>query len=292
MVISLLFIGFLLSSPTPVSKPRALPELVFSLKPDKNPDAMIAERESLQKFLSQILDRKVRVIVPQSAAVIIEGFKNSQIDLAFIGSVDMLEAKNKKSAEILAAVSFNGKTSYESYWLTSKDKSYQSLADLKGSPVAFASRTSTSGYLIPWDAMIQAGQLSQGQNPEIFFGRSNVLFGSGYVSAVQMLFAGRAEAAAVSDYVFLTDSYLSKVEKSKLRILQKQGPVPTHVLAMRKSLSPDEKQQLTKIVSTLNLKENNLLRDKLFNSELVSVNEDEHLAPTKQALERTRIRLN
>ena len=41
---------------------------------------------------------------------------------------------------------------YNSIWLSLKNKPYKSISELKGKPVAFASRSSTSGFLIPtWD---------------------------------------------------------------------------------------------------------------------------------------------
>ncbi len=119
-----------------------------------------------------------------------------------------------------------------------------------------------------------------------------MLFGSGYVSAVELLLQGRAEAAAVSDYVLNTDNYLSKEQKARLRILQKQGPVPTHVLAVRKNLSKESKKLFQQLVTELNQAPNQDLRNKLFNAELISVDENQHLEPTKKALERTRIRMN
>ena len=48
----------------------SLKKIVIALKPDKNPDQMIAERESLEKYLSEKLGRPVEVIIPLSAAVI------------------------------------------------------------------------------------------------------------------------------------------------------------------------------------------------------------------------------
>ena len=46
-------------------------ELVVALKPDKNPDAMLAEQRALEGFLGERLGGKVRVIVPLSTAVIV-----------------------------------------------------------------------------------------------------------------------------------------------------------------------------------------------------------------------------
>jgi len=134
------------------ASPATLSKVVVALKPDKDPDAMIAEREQLSKYLSDKLGRPVEVIVPLSAAVILEGLSNGTIDLAYLSATDMLNAISQQSATILLAGEIDGKPSYQSYWVTLKDKPYQSIADLKGKPVAFSSKTSTSGYVIPlWD---------------------------------------------------------------------------------------------------------------------------------------------
>ena len=110
---------------------------------------MIAERAQLSKYLSNKLGKPVEVIVPLSAAVILEGLSNGTIDLAYLSATDMLNAMNQQTASILLAGEIDGKTSYQSYWVTLKDKPYQSIADLKGKPIAFSGKTSTSGYVIP-----------------------------------------------------------------------------------------------------------------------------------------------
>ncbi|HEY5811060.1 MAG TPA: PhnD/SsuA/transferrin family substrate-binding protein, partial [Terrimicrobiaceae bacterium] len=164
--------------------PAALSKVVVALKPDKDPDAMIAERTQLSKFLSDRLGRPVEVIVPLSGAVILEGLSNATIDLAYLSATDMLNAINQEIAGILLAGEIDGKTSYQSYWVTLKEKPYQSVVDLKGKSVAFSSRTSTSGYVIPlWD-LRQKNLISDSGKAEEFFGAGNVWFGSGYVSAV------------------------------------------------------------------------------------------------------------
>jgi ABC-type phosphate/phosphonate transport system substrate-binding protein len=56
----------------PVVSATEMPaEVVVALKPDKDPDKMLAEREALAKALAASLGRPVKVIVPLSAAVII-----------------------------------------------------------------------------------------------------------------------------------------------------------------------------------------------------------------------------
>ncbi|MFP5519269.1 MAG: PhnD/SsuA/transferrin family substrate-binding protein, partial [Bdellovibrionia bacterium] len=123
--------------------------------------------------------------------------------------------------------------------------------------------------------------LQKEQNPEAFFGKNNVYYGSGYTSAIQRIFEGNAEAAAVSDYVFLEDKHLTAEEKSKLRILQKQGPVPTHIIAIRKTISDNQKKLLKKALLDLN-QENPELRDQVFTSKLVESTSEKHLSSLKE----------
>lgn len=259
--------------------------VVVALKPDKDPEKMIEERKRLSEYLSQKLQKPVQVIVPLSGAVIMEGFANNTIDLAYLSASEMIKAQDQKVADLLLAGEINGKTSYLSYWLCLKEKPYTKIDELRGKPIAFASKTSTSGYIIPHFDLIRRGLLQPQEDPEKFFGSSQVWYGSGYVSGVERLFSGEAEAAAVSDYVFDKDKHLTPEQKSKLKILQSQGDVPTHTLAVRSLLPAADQQALLQALESLNNPENELLRDKLFTSKLIRVDSSTHLQPLRAALQ-------
>lgn len=258
-------------------------KLVVALKPDKDPDQMIAERESLQKYLSEKLGgRTVEVIIPLSAAVINEGFANGTIDIGYLSANDLIKAKD---AELMLVGEIDGKTTYKSYWLTLKDKNYTKIEDLKGKPVAFASRTSTSGFIIPlWD-LKKRNLLGDANDPETFFGKGNVFYGTGYVSAVERVLNGDAEAAAVSYYVLDEDKHLTAEQREKLTKVQEQGDVPTHIIAVRKGITGADRDKLKAAFLTLNDSANTQLRDKLFTSKLVEADQETHLKPLKEALE-------
>lgn len=263
--------------------------VVVALKPDKDPDQMQQERSNLSEFLRSQVGERSDVVIPMSSSVILEGFQSQTIDVAYISSMDMIRAMKSKSAEVLLAAEVEGNLHYQSLWLTLKDKPYQSIEDLKGKPIAYSGRTSTSGFLIPTADLVRRGLLKN-KKPESFFGRRNVWFGTGYVSAVERVLNGDAEAAAVSDYVFYGDKHLSYEQKSKLKVLQTQGPVPTHVLAIRSSIDPEKKAKIKKALLSLNDTNNQPLRDRLFNSKLREVNPDEHLKGTVEALDLTGLR--
>lgn len=261
--------------------------LVIALKPDKDPEKMLAERKTLADFLSEKLDKPVQVIVPLSSAVIMEGFANQTIDLAYLSATEMIKAEAQKTADLLLAGEIDGKTIYNSYWLCLKEKPYTKIDELRGKPIAFASKTSTSGFLVPHFDLIRRGLLQNQEDPEKFFGSGKVWYGSGYVSGVERLFSGEVEAAAVSDYVFDKEKHLTPEQKSKLKVLQKQGDVPTHTIAIRSNIEPIMKAKILKALELLNTPEYEELRDKVFTSKLIPVDASAHLQPIRDALQAT-----
>jgi phosphonate transport system substrate-binding protein len=258
--------------------------LVVALKPDKDPDAMLAERRTLAAMLTAQLNQPVEVIVPLSGAVIVEGLANGTIDVAYLSATDMLNARRSGAATLLLAGEIEGRTWYRSYWVTLKDKPYRSVRDLRGLPIAFSSRTSTSGYVIPLYDLHQQGLISAKGSAEEFFGRDHVWFGSGYVSAIERVLRGEAEAAAVSYYVLDQDKHLSVEQRAQLRKLAEQGPVPTHVLAVGRRVSTGDRERLRQALLALNQPEHDALRERAFVARLVEVDEAGHLRSLEAAL--------
>lgn len=90
-------------APIRAASPATLSKVVVALKPDKDPDSMIAERKQLSEYLSKALGKPVEVIVPLSSAVILEGLSNGTIDLAYLSATDMINATNEQTATLLLA---------------------------------------------------------------------------------------------------------------------------------------------------------------------------------------------
>lgn len=260
-----------------------LSALVVALEPDKNPDAMLADKEALQAYLSEKVGQEVKVIIPISSAVIREGMQNGTLDMAYLSSTATALLAENAAVDVLLANAYDGKPYYASYWLALKDAPYNSVEDLRGKPVAFSSRTSTSGYMIPtWD-LYKKGLITLEDGHEGFFGTGNVHYGVGYVSAVERVLDGSVEAAAVSYYVLDKNKHLSLEQRQKLKVVQEQGPVPSHVIAVRSGLDEGTRARLQGAFLAMN-DDAPELRDRLFGAPLVAANSDEHLAVTREAL--------
>ena len=61
-------------------------KIIVALEPDKDPDAMLADRAALESYLSETTGKPVEAIVPMSSAVIYEGLRNGTIDLAYLSA--------------------------------------------------------------------------------------------------------------------------------------------------------------------------------------------------------------
>jgi len=271
------------SKPESASEGLSLKKVVIALKANKNPEKMLAEKEAFETYLSAQLSRPVEVLIPTDSSVVVESFRNGTLDLGYLSSTDAARNLDQDTASILLIHLKNGKPNYQSIWLSLKDRTYQSIEELQDKPVAFASRSSTSGYLIPvWD-LTKRGLAGKEKALNDFF--SKTIYGTGYVSAVEKVLSGEVEAAAVSDYVLEGDNkYLNDEQKSRLRIIQKQGPVPSHTICARASLSASDRAILQEALLAMN-QQNPTLRDQVFNGELVVVDQDKHLQVTREALE-------
>ena len=261
----------------------SLDRLIIAVKPDKNPDRMLHEKAELGAYLEWVLGIPVEIIVPLSSTVIAAGFGNGTIDLGYLSSTGAVRAIKEGVAEVLLVGEIRGKPHYMSYWITLKGKPYNGIEDLRGKPIAFSSRTSTSGFLIPtWD-LYKRDLITLEGGPEGFFGDGNVYFGIGYVSAAEKVLKEEVEAAAVSYYVLDEDRHLDEDQRSRLKMFAQQGPVPSHVIAARRSLEPSDREEIKRALLELN-RARPQLGDKVFNSKLVEADPKKHLRITQEAL--------
>lgn len=282
-------IGFLIGCGPQKDEPAdaSVSKFIIALEPDKDPDAMLEDRKAIQSYLSETTGKPVEAIVPISSTVIYEGLRNGSIDLAYLSATAAAKLVESNIIDILLAELIDGQPHYQSYWITLKDAPYQNVEDLEGQRIAFSSRTSTSGFLIPvWD-LYKKGLIDLETGPEGFFGEGNVFYGVGYVSAAERVLDGSAEAAAVSYYVLDQDKHLSPGQRDRLRMLDSQGPVPSHVVVVRKGLSDADQAAVKDALLRMNTEAVDL-RDRIFGAELAPANAETHLQTTLEALEISR----
>ena len=263
----------------------------IALKPNKNIQAQREDEKTLGDALSRQLGIPVKITTPTNKSIIEAGLANKTIDIGYVSSSDAISFADNEVAEVLLAGQHESQDPdgnayegpyYYSVWLSLQDRPYSGIADLKGKPIAVAARTSTSGYLVPcWD-LIKKGLIPQGGSIEEFFGEGNVFYGSGYVSAVEQVLTGKAEAAAVSYYVYERDKHLNSEQRGKLKVIQRQGPVASHTFCARNSLSAQDRELIKDALLRI-VDEEAELSQSLFGGTLVPVDSTKHLHAPREA---------
>ena len=275
--------------------PRAFAadELVFLFQKQLNPAQMKPKANAVAEQLSRKLGIKVRAIIPGDYAASVQAIVSKTADIAYVDSMSFLLAERDGGASILLAeerpdTAGRKRTDYDSILVIRQESKLSSFEDFireaRNLSVAFTSKSSSSGYLFPYRRMVQAGLLAPKQRVEDSF--KQVTFSGSYDLALREVLAGRADVAAVSNYVLegvSADRYLNPGERAKLRILARIPGVPTHVLIARSGLDSGELSRIKVAIQEMSLQDPSLFSDVYGAASFVPVSA-EHAAATADAV--------
>lgn len=232
-------------------------KIVIAVQPTNTPEQLQTDAKALEQFLSQRLNRPVEIVFPTTYAGVIEALRFGHAQAAFMSAWPLALAEKRAGAEIaLAEVrevvigqEKQEQPYYFSYWVVRPDSPYQTLADLKGKKVALPSSLSTSGYVAPMARMVELGLLPKDKqtDPKGFF--SDVVLAGGYAQGWEALKAGQVEATVIAGDV---SEKLYREVLAGSRVIEQQGPIPSHGVAYAKGLDPQTKQALTDALMALN----------------------------------------
>lgn len=232
-------------------------KIVIAVQPTNTPEQLQTDAKALEQFLSQRLNRPVEIVFPTTYAGVIEALRFGHAQAAFMSAWPLALAEKRAGAEIaLAEVrevvigqEKQEQPYYFSYWVVRPDSPYQKLSDLKGKKVAFPSSLSTSGYVAPMARMVELGLLPKDKqtDPKGFF--SEVVLAGGYAQGWEALKAGQVEATVIAGDV---SEKLYREVLAGTRVIEQQGPIPSHGVAYAKNLDPQTKQALTDALMALN----------------------------------------
>ena len=252
--------------------------------------------DAIANFLSQQLRMPVEAVVSDETAAV-EALRANRVDVAFLSSRPALKAQQLAGARLaLAEVrpGYSGGHTYRSVMVVRKNSPLRTqatpkatLAQLRGKRMAFASKTSGSGYIVPTGQFVGFGFVRNPDRYRDFF--RQVTYGDGYSSALKAVLRGQADVGAVSEYA-LGDPYITKAEANQLRVLYSVGGVPAHGIAIDNDVSASTRNKIVQAMLKLNQPANNkLLKDLSNATKLVPINHDQHLARMRSALKQAKI---
>lgn len=175
--------------------------------------------------------------VAQSYGAVVEALCGGNADIAFVGPVTYLQAKERDCAQLLAVGVKDGQSIYYSGIFARKDSPLRTIADLKGKSAAFGDVNSTSSFAYPLAMMIEAGV-------DPVKDLSALRLTGSHANSLAALIEGRVDAAALS-----FDSYDKAVREgvpgaTDVKVIARSEPIPYPPLVVNSRLPEATKAKL------------------------------------------------
>jgi phosphonate transport system substrate-binding protein len=243
--------------------------IIMGFNPAESAEAIMLNADLLSKEIEKQTGLKIKTFVAGSYSALVVAMKSDYVDIAWLPSFAFVQAEEVADAEVLLKAVRNGEPFYYGAIVVRKDSPIQTVEDLKGKSIAWASETSTSGRIFPLAALI-----NMGIDPDTYFSKEVVA--GGHDSALLAVYHGKVDAAATfsSDAEGTTGSWtqmLDEDKKDEIRAIFVTDPIPADTMSTSKKFhekNPEALAKIVEVVKNLNQTEDGrkLLKD-LYNIE-------------------------
>lgn len=166
----------------------------------------------LQAYLQRATGSPVDLITRRTYQEITTLLVSGQLDAAWICGYPFVA--HRSQLQLVAVPLWHEKPLYQSYLIVDRDRSAESLTDLRGDIHAFSDPDSNSGFLVTRAALAE-----QGLRPETFFSRTFYTYG--HRNVIRAVAAGLAGSGSVDGYVYDVVAELEPELTLGTRILRK-----------------------------------------------------------------------
>lgn len=191
----------------------------------------------LMRELERVLQKRVEVVRSNSYAAVVEGLHAANVDLAELGpaSYALLMERSPSVTAFAALSQASGADApapgtYRSVLVVRADSGYQSLKDLRGKTLSLTDPVSTSGALLP----MQAVQKMTGEPVERYFSR--VTYAGSHLRALEAVHKGMVAAAFVSSRRAEEFAEHRPGTSGEMAVLWQSPPIPNDPFVYRSSL--------------------------------------------------------
>ncbi|MDR3518136.1 MAG: phosphate/phosphite/phosphonate ABC transporter substrate-binding protein [Azospirillaceae bacterium] len=243
--VALLIVAALALSPVTPAGAQARPsKLVVGLLPGESAPTVMRLNEPLRAYLEQRLGLPVELVVGADYAATGEALRFGRLDIAYLGPVTYILRSRSATLEPFARPSHAvvGPT-FQAVIIVPTDSPAQTMADLKGTEIAFGDPASTSGTWVPRYQLLAAGLIS---------GRDYTLRVLGAHDSVAFAVANHKVAAGgLSLPIYQRLVKDGKIPAASTRILAESPAIPEYMWTFREGLDPAFKEELRKAFITV-----------------------------------------
>lgn len=224
------------------------------------------ERMPLQKYLSQQLGREVKLVVFDSYADTVEGLASGSVDFACLGGLTYVRAHSKIG--VVPLVQRTTDQQFHSVFIAGARTKIFSLKDLQGKKFAFGDINSTSGHLMPYLELRQAG-LTPGTDFDFRYSGE-------HPATVKLVEMGIVDAGAVDETVFNSMIKDGRANRDKIRVIYTSKPFVDWVYVARRGVSDAAREKFAAALLGLREGKNDDVLKILRGARFIKANDDEY----------------
>src|SRR6185437_4192861 len=226
----------------------------------------VKEKAPLKAYLEQKLGRPVNLVIPTSYNATVEALGNGSLDFAYLGGLTYIKAHARYS--VVPLVQRSSDLQFRSFFITSSHSSIHSLADLKGKTFAFGDINSTSGHLMPYLEMRQAGI---DPNSSLKF-----RYTGSHPATAKAVESGAVDAGALDESVYTSMIAEGKLDPNKVRVFYMSKPFVDYVWAARKDVDPATQEKFAQAFTDLKEPQNDEILKILRGTNFIRASNEEY----------------
>ena len=226
----------------------------------------VNEKAPLKVYLEQKLGRPVNLIIPTNYNATVEALGNGSLDFAYLGGLTYIKAHARYS--VVPLVQRSTDLQFRSCFITSSNSSIHSLGDLKGKTFAFGDINSTSGHLMPYLEMRQAGVDPNSALKYRYTGS--------HPATAKAVESGAVDAGALDETVYNSMISEGKLDPNKVHVFYMSKPFVDYVWVARKDVDPAMQEKFAQAFTDLKERQDDEILKILRGTNFVRANNEEY----------------
>jgi phosphonate transport system substrate-binding protein len=211
-------------------KAEGVPEVVrVTGIPDENPTELQRKYEPMVKYLEEKLGTKVEYVPVIDYGAAVQALEAGKVDFAWLGGFTHVQARVMTGAVPLCQRDIDRE--FRSVFIANSKSGVASVADMKGKPFAFGSKSSTSGHLMPRHFLVAEHKI----DPDKDF-KGSPLYSDAHDATVKLVESGKVAAGALNIEVWERMNKEGKVDAKKVKVVWTTPGYIDYVWTARKEM--------------------------------------------------------
>ena len=242
------------STPEPQPTPKATKAIVLG-DISSNPQKKIRRFQLLADYLAANLSQfdigTGKVKIAPDMETMIQWFKSGEVDIYFDSPYPAMIVGDASGAQPLLRRWKRGDAEYYTVIFSMTDRGFTSLSDLKGKIIAFDDNRSTTGYMLPLVALLDAGlNPIEKESATAGVGADDLgyVFSNDDENTIEWVISGKVAAGATDIQTFLK---VPEEIREKITILAETEKVTRNVVMVRSDMEPELVEAIEALLLTM-----------------------------------------